>query len=137
MSKLHGLSRREREIMEILHRLGRAAPGQVRNGLPDPPTYTAVNTMLRILVENGQVERALEGRQYVYYPAQPRQAAAKSAMKQVLATFFSGDLENAVATLLSQAETELTDEEAARLSAMIDSAKGSTQDAPASEGERP
>lgn len=117
------LSRRERQIMDILHRLGRAAPAQVREALPDPPTYTAVNTMLRILLENGHVSRAPEGQHYVYFSTQPRQSAARSAMRQVLTTFFAGDLENAVATLLSESETEITDAEAIRLASLIEAAR--------------
>ena len=138
----HGLSRRERQIMDILHRLGRAAPAQVREGLPDPPTYTAVNTLLRILLEGGHVGRVQEGKQFVYFPTQPRQSAAKSAMRQVLTTFFGGDLETAVTTLLSEAETDLSDEQAARLSAMIEAARGGQAEANVSppaptEGDRP
>ncbi len=125
MPKPDGLSRRERQIMDILHRLGGAAPAQVRDALPNPPSYTAVNTLLRLLMESGHVRRTQEGQRFVYSPTQPRQAAGKSAMRQVLQTFFGGDLETAVATLLSEAETELTDEEAARLSALIEGAKGS------------
>jgi BlaI family penicillinase repressor len=123
MPKPEGLSRRERQIMDALHRLGRAAPDQVREALPDPPTYTAVNTMLRILLNHGHVGRALGGRQYVYYPTQPRQSAARTALRQVVETFFGGSAERAMTTLLSEAETDLTDEELERLSAAIERAK--------------
>jgi len=95
----HRLSRRERQIMDAVYSLGQASAAQVLAALP-------------------------EGQHYLYSPTHPRQSAAKSAMRQVLTTFFGGDLETAVATLLSESETELTDAEAARLSAMIEGAKG-------------
>jgi len=125
--KPHGLSRREREIMDILHRLGKAAPNQVRECLPDPPTYTAVNTMLRILLENGQIGRALEGRQYVYFPTQPRQTAAHSALHQVMRTFFGGSVEQVVTSLLSEDETRLSADQIARLTGLIEAARAEEQ----------
>ncbi len=118
--KPKGLSRRERQIMDILHRLGQASPAQVREALPDPPTYTAVNTLLRILGERGQVGRVQEGQRYVYFPTQPRQSAARSAARQLVETFFGGSVERAVTTMLSEAETELTDEELEHLTAAIE-----------------
>ncbi len=119
-SKPNGLSRRERQIMDILHRLGQASPTQVREALPDPPTYTAVNTLLRILGERGHVSRVQEGQRYVYFPTQPRQSAARSAARQLVETFFGGSVERAVTTMLSEAETDLTDEEIENLSAAIE-----------------
>lgn len=120
MPKPEGLSRRERQIMDTLHRLGQAAPAQVREALPDPPSYTAVNTMLRILMESGHVRRAQEGQHFVYFPTQARQSAARSALRQVVETFFGGSAERAMTTLLSEAETDLTDEELERLAAAIE-----------------
>lgn len=127
MPRPEGLSRRERQIMDILHRLGRAAPDQVREALPDPPTYTAVNTMLRILRDAGHVGRTLEGKRYVYFPAQPRQSAARTALRQVVDTFFGGSAERAMTTLLSEAETNLTDEELEHLATVIQRAKEKEQ----------
>jgi len=118
------LSRRERQIMDILHRLGRASPAQVREALPDPPTYTAVNTLLRILGERGHVGRVQAGQRYVYFPTQPRQNAARSAARQLVETFFGGSVERAVTTMLSEAETDLTDEEMEHLTAAIERFKG-------------
>ena len=115
-----GLSRRERQIMDILHRLGQATPTQVREALPDPPTYTAVNTLLRILGERGQISRVQEGQRYVYFPTQPRQSAARSAARQLVETFFGGSVERAVTTMLSEAETDLTAEELEHLTAAIE-----------------
>ena len=119
-SKSNGLSRRERQIMDILHRLGRASPAQVREDLPDPPSYTAVNTLLRILVERGHVGRAQEGQRFVYFPTQPRQSAARSAARQLVQTFFGGSIEHAVTTMLSEAEADLTEEELEHLTAAIE-----------------
>ena len=120
----HRLSRRERQIMDAVYSLHQASAAQVREALPDPPGLSSIRKLILILEEKGHLCHIQEGQHFVYRPTHPRQAAAKSAMRQVLTTFFGGDLETAVATLLSESETELTDEEAARLSAMIESAKG-------------
>jgi len=119
------LSRRERQIMDAIYALGQASAAQVQERLPDPPSYSSVRKLLQILEEKGHLRHAQEGQRYVYVPTRPRQSAAKSAMKQVLTTFFGGNLETAVATLLSEAETNLSDEQAARLAALIEAAKGS------------
>ena len=123
MPRPDGLSRRERQIMDILHRLGRASPAQVRESLPDPPTYTAVNTLLRILGERGHVSRAPEGQHYVYFPTQPRRSAARAALRRRVETFFGGSVEQAVTTLLSESEAGLTDEELDSLAAAIQRVK--------------
>jgi BlaI family penicillinase repressor len=119
----HRLSRRERQIMDAVYSLEQASAQQVLEILPDPPGLSSVRKMILILEDKGHLRHVEQGKHHVYIPTQPRQSAAKSAMRQVLTTFFSGDLETAVATLLSEAETELTDEEAERLSAMIERAK--------------
>lgn len=119
----HQLSRRQRQIMGILHRLERATAAQVHEALPDAPSYTAVRTLLTILEREGHVHHIQEGRHYVYFPAQARQNAAQSAVRQLVQTFFGGSLERAVTTMLSEAETDLTDEELERLTAVIERAK--------------
>ena len=124
----HRLSRRERQIMDAIYLLGQASAAQVREALPDPPGLSSVRKLILILEEKGHLRHIQEGQHFVYLPTRPRQEAAKSAMKQVFQTFFGGNLETAVATLLSEAETELSDEEAARLSALIDQAKGAASD---------
>ncbi len=124
----HRLSRRERQIMDTIYALGQASAVQVLEALPDPPGLSSVRKLILILEEKGHLRHVQEGQHFLYLPTHPRQAAAKSAMRQVLQTFFGGDLETAVATLLSEAETELTDDEAVRLSAMIEGAKGSGRD---------
>jgi len=118
----HRLSRRERQIMDAIYTLGQASAAQVREALPEPPSYSSVRKLLQILEDKGHLSHIQEGQHYVYLPTHPRQSAARSAMKQVLATFFGGNLESAVATLLSEAETQLSDEEAARLSSLIEEA---------------
>ena len=119
----HRLSRRERQIMDAIYSLGQASAVQVLDALPDPPGLSSIRKLILILEEKGHLRHIQEGQHFLYLPTQPRQAAAKSAMKQVLQTFFGGNLETAVATLLSEAETELSDEQAVRLSEMITSSK--------------
>ncbi len=123
----HHLSRRERQIMDAIYALGQASAVQVLDALPDPPGLSSIRKLILILEEKGHLHHVQEGQHFLYLPTHPRQAAAKSAMRQVLTTFFGGNLETAVATLLSESETELTDEQAARLSAMIGRAKDSGQ----------
>ena len=120
----HHLSRRERQIMDAIYALGQASAVQVLEALPDPPGLSSIRKLILILEEKGHLRHVQEGQHNLYLPTHPRQAAAKSAMRQVLNTFFGGNLESAVATLLSEAETELTDEQAARLSAVIENARG-------------
>ena len=124
----HRLSRRERQIMDAIYALGQASAAQVREALPDPPGLSSVRKLILILEEKGHLRHTQEGQHFVYLPTRPRQEAAKSAMKQVFQTFFGGSLETAVATLLSEAETELSDAEAARLSALIQQSKGGSSD---------
>ncbi len=129
----HRLSRRERQIMDAIYALGQASATEVLESLPDPPGLSSVRKLILILEEKGHLRHIQEGKHHVYVPIHPRQSAAKSAMRQVLTTFFGGDLETAMATLLSEAETDLTDEEAERLSAMIEGARGIERE---TEGER-
>lgn len=117
------LSRRERQIMEIIYARRRATAVEVMEALPDPPGYSAVRTLLRILEAKGYLTHQKEGVRYVYLATQPRHRAARSALKQVLQTFFDGSVEQAVATLLSDADTKLSDAELDRLAAMIDREK--------------
>ncbi|AIE85389.1 transcriptional repressor, CopY family [Fimbriimonas ginsengisoli Gsoil 348] len=118
-----GLSRREREIVDILHRLGKSTAAEVHEAMTDAPSYSAVRSILRILEEKGHIRHEEDGKRYVYLPAEPRQAAAKSALNQVVQTFFGGSLEGMVRTFLSGDETTVSDEELNRLSAIIEQAK--------------
>lgn len=119
-----GLSRRERQIMDILYERGPASVAEVLEALPDPPSYSSVRALLGVLVEKGHARHRKEGRGYVYLPTQPRRVEGQSALKRVLRTFFGGNVEHAVAALVSDTELSLSDEELERLSALIDQAKG-------------
>jgi BlaI family transcriptional regulator, penicillinase repressor len=116
-----GLSRREREVMEILHRRGTATAAEVREEMDDPPTDAAVRSTLRILAEKGHVRFAFDGPRYVYRPSVPREAATRSALESLLATFFDGSAESAVAALLEMSG-QLTPDERKRLRELIDRA---------------
>jgi predicted transcriptional regulator len=113
------LSRRERQIMDILYERGQATAAEVEDALPGSPSNSAVRTFLRILEEKGHVRHVKEGARYVYRPVQPRQRAARSVLRQVLRTFFGGSVEKAVATLLSAPDARLSEEELDRLAELI------------------
>lgn len=117
------LSRRERQIMEILYRLGRASAAEVLDAMPDPPSYSAVRATLRLLEEKGEVKHAKDGRRYRYQPTTDPSRARRSALRNLLRTFFDGSVEHAVASLLDMKARTLSAEELERLSALIDEAK--------------
>jgi BlaI family transcriptional regulator, penicillinase repressor len=117
------LSRRERQIMEIVFRRGQASALEVWADLPDAPSRTAVRTLLRILEEKGHLKHRQEGLRYVYVPSRPRAVAARSALRGVLQTFFEGSLEKAVAAHLGDSATSLTPQELERLAALIRQAR--------------
>lgn len=123
MSVLRGLSRRERQIMDILYQCGRATGNEVRDAMEDAPSYSAVRAMLRVLEEKGHIKHQEEGLKYVYLPTVAREKAKRSAMKHVLNTFFGGSPEQIVAALLDVSSTRLTREELDRMSEMIEKAK--------------
>jgi predicted transcriptional regulator len=114
-----GLSRRERQIMEIVYARGEASAADVHAALPDAPSYTSVRTLLRILEEKGQLKHRQEGLKYIYAPSRSRQRAGRSAFRRMLDTFFEGSLEKAVAAYLSDEQTELPPEELERLAKLI------------------
>ena len=117
------LSRRERQIMDIVYQRGEASVADVLKDLPAPPSYSAVRAMLRILEEKGFLEHDKQGPRYIYSPTVARPAAAQSALRRVLQTFFDGSTEHAVAALLNMSETDLSDVELARLSELIEQAR--------------
>ena len=117
------LTRREREIMDILYRRGRATAHEVLADLPDPPSYSAVRALLRLLEERGHVKHVQEGLAYVYAPAQGRTDARRSALAHVVRTFFEGSVEQAVATLVDPSRSRLSREELDRIADLIDRAK--------------
>src|SRR5579862_6372460 len=114
------LSRRERQIMEIVYQRGKATAAEVLEGLADPPSYSAVRALLRVLESKGHVRHIRAGAKYVYLPIRPQHRAAQSALRRVLSTFFGGSVERAVATLITDADSRLTDEELTRLSELIE-----------------
>jgi predicted transcriptional regulator len=117
------LTRREREIMDILYRRGRATAHEVLEDLADPPSYSAVRALLRLLEERGHIKHAEDGQRYIYSPAVARGDARKSALAHVVKTFFAGSVEQAVATLVESSRSKLSREELDRLSNLIDRAK--------------
>jgi BlaI family penicillinase repressor len=119
------LSRRERQIMDIIYQRGRASAMQILEALPDPPTYSAVRAKLRVLEEKGHVRHEEESLHYVYLPTLPRDTARRSAMSHMVATFFEGSVEQAVAALLDLSEARLSTEDLDRISNLIEEAKKS------------
>jgi len=117
------LTRREREIMDIIYRRGRATAADVLEDMADPPTYSAVRALLRILEDEGHIKHVQEGPRYVYLPAVARNDARKSALSHVVATFFDGSVEQAVAALVESSRTKLSKDELDRLALLIDKAK--------------
>ena len=117
------LTRRERQIMDVLYRRGRATAADVMADLPGEPNYSTVRTQLRVLEDKGHVRHDEEGLRYVYAPAVPRHAARKSALKHLVETFFDGSAEQVVAAVLGGEASRLSDEELDRVSALIDKAR--------------
>jgi predicted transcriptional regulator len=117
------LSRRERQIMNAIYRLGRATAQEVLENLPDPPSYSSVRALLRVLEEKGHVRHEQDGPRYVYRSTVSREVARRSALRQLLGTFFDGSAEQAVAALLDLSARDLSDEELDRLAALIERAK--------------
>jgi predicted transcriptional regulator len=118
-----GLSRRERQIMDILYQRGKASATDVREAMPDAHSYSAVRAMMRVLEEKGHVKHQAEGLKYVYVPVVTRDKAKRSAVKHLLDTFFSDSPEQVVAALLDVSSTRLTQDELDRMAQMIDRAK--------------
>jgi predicted transcriptional regulator len=117
------LTRREREIMDILHRLRRATAHEVQDNLADPPSYSAVRAHLRLLEERGHVKHVEEGQRYVYSPVAAPGEARRSALAQVVRTFFGGSVEQAVAALVDSPKSKLSPEELDRIAQVIDRAR--------------
>ena len=115
------LTRREREIMDILHRRGKATAHEVLEDLADPPSYSAVRALLRLLEERGHAKHTQDGQRYIYAPAVARGDARKSALSHLVKTFFAGSVEDAVAALVDR--SKLSPEELDRLSDLIDRAR--------------
>jgi predicted transcriptional regulator len=117
------LSRRERQIMDILYQRGRATAAEIHEALPDAPTYSAVRAKLRVLEEKGHIRHEEKDLRYVFLPTLPREQAKQSALRHMIDTFFGGSAEQAVAALLDPSSARLSREELDRLSKMIENAK--------------
>jgi predicted transcriptional regulator len=119
------LSRRERQILDILYQRGQATAADVQSALPEPPSYSAVRALLRILEEKGHVRHQQDGPRYVYLPTVGRDNAKRSALRHVLKTFFDGSAEQAISALLDENSSRLSPAELDRLARLIDSARKS------------
>jgi len=117
------LSRRERQIMDVIYREGRATAAEVLEQLPDPPSYSAVRAMLRVLEEKGHLKHKQMGPRYIFVPTVPRESAQRSALRHLLKTFFEGSREKMVAALLNDSSASLPAEELDRLAELIEQAK--------------
>ena len=117
------LSRRERQIMDLLYQLGRATAADLTRQLPGDPSDSTVRTQLRVLESKGHVRHEEEGQKYVYFPVVPRRVVRKSALKHVMNTFFDGSAEKVVAALLGPDGGKLTDEELDRIAELVEKAR--------------
>lgn len=117
------LSRRERQIMDIVYARGEASAAEIRATLPDPPSYSAVRALLAILVDKGQLKHRAESGRYLYAPTRRRDQVGRSALRRVLDTFFEGSLEKAVAALLQGTDANLSEHDLKSLSRLIQQAR--------------
>jgi BlaI family penicillinase repressor len=117
------LSRRERQIMDVLFARGRATGQEIQEGLPDQPNYSSVRTILRVLERKGFVRHVEEGLRYVYEPTVARETASRSALQRIIRTFFDGSAKEAVAALLDPAAFHLSEKELSELARIIEKAK--------------
>ena len=116
-------SRREREIMDALYKLGKGSAADIRDEIADPPSYTAIRTLLTILENKGHVRHASDGTRYIYRPAIAREQMGKRAMDSLLKTFFDNSVERAVTALLSHEDADISREDLDRLAKLIDKAR--------------
>lgn len=117
------LGRRERQIMDVVYRIGRAAVSDVVEQIPDPPSYSSVRAMMGKLEEKGHLGHEQDGARYVYFPIHPREEATTSALRRVLTTFFNGSPSKAVAAVLDISGEKVTKEELDELAKLIDNAR--------------
>ena len=120
---LDRLSRRERQIMELIYAAGQATATEVLERLPDPPSYSTVRALLRILETKGHLRHVVDGTRYVFLPTVAPERARRSAMQSLLQTFFEGSPEKAVAALLDVSRSELSEEDLNRISRLIENAR--------------
>jgi len=123
-TRLHGgLTKRERQIMDVLYRLGRATAGEILDALPAAPSYSTVRTQLRVLETKGHVRHEEVGLRYLYTPTVPRHTARKSALKHLVDTFFEGSSAKVVAALLGGDGARVSDEELARIAEVVNNTR--------------
>lgn len=123
MTKTDSLSRREREMMNIIFARGKATATEVMDALAEPPSYSAVRATLRVLEQKGHLKHQHDGSRYVYLPTVNRERVRLSALDQLLATFFDGSAANVVATLIERQKGKMSDEELDQLSTLIEQAR--------------
>jgi predicted transcriptional regulator len=121
--ELQGLSRRERQIMDVLYAMGAATVGEVLERIPDPPSYSAVRATMRTLEEKGHVLHQQDGPRYVYKPTVERESASTAALKHLVRTFFNGSAEQAAAALLGMQESRVDSDALARLTEQVNRAR--------------
>ena len=117
------VTRRERQVLDAVYRLGRATCAEVQRAMPDPPSYSAVRTFLRILEEKGILRHEQEGARYVYIPTVGKERASRSALRHVLNTFFAGSVTQAVSALLDEESKNLSEKDWQRLGAIVRQAR--------------
>ena len=117
------LSRRERQMMDILYQRGRATASEIHEALPEPPSYSAVRAKLRVLEEKGHVRHEEEALRYVYVPIVARDTARRSALRHMVSTFFAGSVEDTVAALLDISAADLSPKDLDRISSLIEQAR--------------
>ncbi len=117
------LSRREREIMDALYRMGQATVGEVLDQMPDPPSYSAVRATLRVLEDKGHVKHKQDGPRYLYLPTVPQEKARRAALEHLVGTFFNGSAEQAVIALLQISDGNLSERDLARLAERVRQAR--------------
>ncbi len=122
MAQLH-LSRRERQIMEIIYRLGHATAAEIQKEMPDPPSYSAIRALLRILVDKQHLQHRPDGPRYVYSPTVSRSKARVGALTQVVNTFFDGSALQAVSALLGSSQGKLTEQELDELRELVEATR--------------
>jgi predicted transcriptional regulator len=130
----HSLSRRERQIMDVLYRFGRATAAEVMAALPGEPSDSTVRTQLRVLERKGHVRHEEQGLRFIYAPAVPRRAARKSALKHVIDTFFDGSVEKVVGALLGGEGVRVSDDELNRIAEQVERARKPKRDAAKAKG---
>ena len=117
------LSRRERQMMDVLYQRGRATAAEIHLALPEPPSYSAVRAKLRVLEEKGHVRHEEEALRYVYLPTMARDTARRSALRHMVSTFFAGSVEETVAALLDISAADLSPKDLDRISSLIEQAR--------------